>query len=807
MREFLGHRRQLRATLVAFAAACGLFLALGAGNAFAFSCSFAGSTVTITMANETVTVSKGTASAIVANGVACGAATASDTDLIVVNGNGAEDTLVIDLGGGYFEPGATAEVAGINEVEWRLGTSSVTIPDLGQVEFLTILGNNSADLVTIGAGKPYLPVNNGVAGNAEQNDVGNDVGTFSEVLGIVNMNDDEDADIFLDRDVSRPAISVHGRNGDDTLQGQGTKGTGGPATDDLFLAGNAGNDSLIGGNGDDWLVPGARDDTVDGGDNNAEGDVDVGRCSQDDVIGTYTWVGTGDTVDFSDSPAAITADLDPGETHPGTATGDGTDVLQNVENVNGSEFDDTISGDNNENVLWGGAGDDALAGDAGEDCVFGEDGNDTLNENEGVSLAEGGNGWHNSDDALSGGAGADDVIDYSGRETRVVINLGIISWRNDGADPNADSTSEECDDVWFDTENARSGSGNDMISADFSNNQSDNEFWGGDGNDQLDLGAGNDIVHEGAAANGSDMMSGRGGSDTVDYSERTNAVMVTLDGVSNDGEAGEGDNTAAGMVSYGAHSNHCVGNGGGPVSEPFYNEEATDVSSVENVEGGSGNDEIVGDWSGNLLNGNAGNDVVRGGAGTDSLGGGDGDDTLAGGLGNDALNGGEGTDWADYASAGSGGVGVQVNLTTGSATGDGNDTLSGIENASGSSFADSLRGDAGNNVLNGRGGNDAIQGLAGDDTINGGPGADELGGGSGADSLAGGTGADALRGNADDDTLQGGPGADTLMGGGGDDSLSGNAGKDFHKGGPGSDRCNPGTPGLGRGDIARGCEA
>ena len=48
-----------------------------------------------------------------------------------------------------------------------------------------------------------------------------------------------------------------------------------------------------------------------------------------------------------------------------------------------------------------------------------------------------------------------------------------------------------------------------MISADFSNNQSDNEFWGNGGNDQLDGGAGNDIFHEGAAANGSDMMSGR----------------------------------------------------------------------------------------------------------------------------------------------------------------------------------------------------------------------------------------------------------------------------------------------------------
>ena len=86
--------------------------------------------------------------------------------------------------------------------------------------------------------------------------------------------------------------------------------------------------------------------------------------------------------------------------------------------------------------------------------------------------------------------------------------------------------------------------------------------------------------------------------------------MVTLDGVSNDGEAGEGDNTASGMVSYGtaACGDGLANDRAATAPEPFYNDEATDVSSVENVEGGSGNDEIVGDESGNMLNGNAGND-------------------------------------------------------------------------------------------------------------------------------------------------------------------------------------------------------
>ena len=137
------------------------------------------------------------------------------------------------------------------------------------------------------------------------------------------------------------------------------------------------------------------------------------------------------------------------------------------------------------------------------------------------------------------------------RTNRTLVHLGVISWFNDGADPNANAITDECDDVFFTTENAITGSGNDILSADYLNNQSDNEFTGGDGNDQLEGGAGNDVFHEGSAANGSDAMEGDAGADTADYSARTNPVTVSLDGNSNDGEAGEGDNVGAGLFSNG----------------------------------------------------------------------------------------------------------------------------------------------------------------------------------------------------------------------------------------------------------------
>ena len=83
---------------------------------------------------------------------------------------------------------------------------------------------------------------------------------------------------------------------------------------------------------------------------------------------------------------------------------------------------------------------------------------------------------------------------------------------------------------------------------------------------------------------------------------------------------------------------------------------------IENAVGGAGNDKLTGNASANVIDGADGNDTVNGAAG---------DDTLIGG---------NGSDKASFTGAGSG---VNANLSTGSATGDGNDTLSGFENLQG----------------------------------------------------------------------------------------------------------------------------
>jgi Ca2+-binding RTX toxin-like protein len=761
------------------------------------------------MINETVTLSKGNLSRILANGVDCGETTSSATAIRIL-GTATEVTqtnIVIDEGGGRFEPGSggVPEGAGLNEVEIVLR---------GDFNNVTILGNAAPDTINVGFVGPFIDAD----------------GDGLLEAPFVNLNGDDDGDIYLAGGISNPdqLLVVRGRGGNDTITGKGGAGTGPPWLTNLLLDGGEGDDSLQGGDGNDTLIGGPGNDVIDGDDNGSRGnafcfgfDVDVGTGQ---VEGPQD--ASGDIVSYAGSTGPITLDLDPGELHPGSATGDGTDVIQNVEHVIGSPANDTLSGDNADNVIWGGAGDDAIAGDAGDDCEFGNDGNDTFDENEGTSTAQGGTGTDNGADNMFGNAGLDDTVTYSSRSTRVNVFLeslpddlqvdcdevkrtgraaqGPVPFGGfpDGADLDGDGFSgdDEDDCVYLDTENVVTGSGNDLVSAAFVNNRADNEFTANAGNDLMDGGAGNDMFHEGAAANGADDMDGGTGADTCDYSLRTNPVSVNLDGADNDGEAGEGDNCGGIVDFFDGPIQQRAALGGVSEGDPIAGQD------VENVLGGSGNDNLTGSNEANVLSGNAGNDTLTGNGGTDVLNGGDGDDWMIPGAGNDTAAGGAGTDTVDYASAGAGGVGVNVNLATGAASGEGNDTISDTENASGSSFADSIRGNSGANVLNGRGGDDAIQALDGDDTVNGGAGADVLNGNGGNDRISGGNGRDTIRGAGGDDSLNGGPAADTIYGGAGNDVLSGGAGPDDHRGGQGTDRCNPGAPGLGRGDTAVGCE-
>ena len=146
-------------------------------------------------------------------------------------------------------------------------------------------------------------------------------------------------------------------------------------------------------------------------------------------------------------------------------------------------------------------------------------------------------------------------------------------------------------------------------------------------------------------------------------------------------------------------------------------------SQFENVIGSIADDTLIGSTQANRLVGDFGNDSLAGGAGNDTLVGGVGDDTLIGGAGADVLDGGSGSDTASYSDAAAGVVAslAAPAVNTGDAAGD---SYSGIENLTGSAFADTLVGDGNANVLAGGAGDDTLTGGAGNDVIDGGGGTD-----------------------------------------------------------------------------------
>lgn len=81
--------------------------------------------------------------------------------------------------------------------------------------------------------------------------------------------------------------------------------------------------------------------------------------------------------------------------------------------------------------------------------------------------------------------------------------------------------------------------------------------------------------------------------------------------------------------------------------------------------------------------------------------------------------------------------GVDASLMTGSATGQGADTIAGVEWLVGSAKSDRLEGNNGANYLEGRAGPDALFGNGGSDFLAAGRGTDSANGGAGTDSCIG----------------------------------------------------------------------
>lgn len=455
------------------------------------------------------------------------------------------------------------------------------------------------------------------------------------------------------------------------------------------------------------------------------------------------WDGGGtDTYDFSAYTTALKVDLEPGGwttasvgqlaklRYDGTQVARGNianalqfdgDARSLIENAVGGGGNDVVKGNSAANYLRGRGGDDDVYGRAGDDTLWGGEGNDYVDGGAGTDVAVFGQAssfysvyrdgiyWVVKDLGSPANDGTDYLIDVE------ILRMGGVDLNLSSLVPTIYGTSQA---------NRISGtSGQDTIDG----LAGDDDLYGNGGNDTLQGGAGNDFID------------GGGGSDRATYGGNEGNYQLSRDGiywVVKDLRSGAPDGTDY-LVNV-----ETLGFADGDV--------APTVSPIQ------------GDALANLLNGGGGDDFILGLAGNDDLYGKAGNDTLGGGAGNDYLDGGAGNDVAtysgdaeDYHTYRDGIYWVVRDLRSGSP--DGTDYLVGTEYAR---FADrdialtppasTVVGNSAANVLSGTAQDDFIFGYAGNDDLYGKNGNDTLVGGAGNDYLDGGAGMDtaAYSGNA-----------------------------------------------------------
>jgi Ca2+-binding RTX toxin-like protein len=461
---------------------------------------------------------------------------------------------------------------------------------------------------------------------------------------------------------------------------------------DNRLEGGAGNDLMSGNAGNDWLIGGAGDDVLDGG------------------------TGGSDWAIYWDAPSAVFVNLS--ITTRQNTLGAGTDTLNNIENLFGSNFNDKLTGDTGSNFLAGGAGNDVLDGGGGGDTLIGglgddtyfadvagdvvteltNEGTDTVNasasyvlganvENLTLTGTAAINGTGNSlgntitgnsaANILDGGAGSDTLIGGLGDDTYIVDVAGdvVTELASEGTDTVKASLSytlgTNVENLTLTGTAAINGTGNSLGNT-ITGNSAANILNGGAGNDALD---------------------GSGGADTLTGGLGDDTYIVDVAGDKVKELADEGNDTVKASLSYVLGAN-------------VENLTLTGTAAI-NGWGNSLNNTITGNSAANILIGGAGNDVLDGCGGADTLTGGLGDDTYIVDVAWDVVTelANEGTDT------------VKASLSYTLSANVENLTLTGTAaiNGTGNSLNNTITGNSAANILNGGAGSDYLTGGLGGD--------------------------------------------------------------------------------------------
>jgi serralysin len=300
---------------------------------------------------------------------------------------------------------------------------------------------------------------------------------------------------------------------------------------------------------------------------------------------------------------------------------------------------DVVSGLGGNDLIYGGAGDDILYGDAGNDRIIGGLGADRIYGGEGddvIVIA----GTEAERDIISGGFGTDTIeVTGAGNVTLSKFSAEVASievWAGNGAGVLGTAKSDFLDfsglELWSGLAFIDGGSGDDAIHG----TSGDDDLRGGSGNDLLYGGGGNDRLTGGS---GSDILDGGQGDDTfvIFGSDAVGDTMRGGDGVDAIEAIGAGPVTLSRFSA--EKSSIEVWNGSGQGVIGTRGNDTLDFSGLDSVsglpfiDGGAGNDTIIGTRFDDVIRGGSGNDLLTGGAGDDLLTGGSGNDSFFFGLG------------------------------------------------------------------------------------------------------------------------------------------------------------------------------
>jgi Ca2+-binding RTX toxin-like protein len=273
-------------------------------------------TITMTSASDSAKVSR-LGSAILVNGQFCqGLPSVGNTGSIIWNDtSGGGTTATVDLTSGHIGP---AKFINIGDPSSSI---PMTVNAGAGVDSFRVIGSTANETFAFGHGAV------------------DDVANLDAAAELANP----DPDVQLN---GIESVAVDGGDGADTITAQGGFGTPAGLFGGRFTVnGQGGGDTITGGSGSSIMNGGLGDDTLKGG------------------------AGTTDSLLYADAPAGVRVDL--AKVGPQDTGGAGVDGVSGFENLQGSGYDDVLSGDDGKNAIMGLGGTDTVMGRGGDDLLLG----------------------------------------------------------------------------------------------------------------------------------------------------------------------------------------------------------------------------------------------------------------------------------------------------------------------------------------------------------------------------------------------------------------------------------------------------